>query len=178
MNFITEHLIITMEVSQDGEPSGPLFRPSKRRKFYRKRVDEENGDDDENPGTELSPPDTHNPNTVGSTSLLADHGDELPTPNRGVEDGNSFSIADLIRQRKLNQRKRVGVEFNSSLDRIATPSPVSELALIPKDETPEVIKAMGSRFAQQTGRVTEETNLHMYDSLSTRAAQRLQRRLT
>ena len=132
--------------------STDLFRPSKRRKFYRKRA--ENDDD---PVDALTPP-------IGPLSPSPDP-DETNQTTQDPESEQNISIADLLRQRKSIQRRKAGVEFTSSSYSTSTPPPSHALELVQKDEdtTPAAIKEMENRFAPQTGRVTEETDQHMYN---------------
>ena len=135
-------------------------RPAKRRKFYRKRATSE--DEESNAVSRPS----HSPSHLSPAQALHDPADDdvaSPPPIQG-DDQSTVSIADLLRLRKAAQRKRGGVEFTSAASN-ASPAPQPSTALIELEErqdVPENIKAVISRFAPQTGQVTEEADKHMY----------------
>ena len=135
-------------------------RPAKRRKFYRKRA---NSDDEES--NEVSRP-SHSPSHPSPAQALEDPTDDVASPPpTEADDQSTVSVADLLRLRKAAQRRRGGVEFTSAASN-ASPAPQSSNALVEFEEqqdVPENIKAVISRFAPQTGQVTEEADKHMYD---------------
>ena len=129
-----------------------LFRPSKRRKFYRKRVDA----DEDLPGS-ISP-------NVNSLEDVREQVASVSPSVADVADEPGISVAEILRQRKVAQRKRVGVEFTSTIPSGSDESQYSN-ALVQRDEDdiPSDIKSVISRFSPQTGQITEETDKHMYD---------------
>lgn len=136
-----------------------LFRPSKRRKFYRKRADTE--DDPTSDAAPLPPIATPELQTVDE--LIFQSGASRRTDDVAESEG-PISVADLIRQRKAIQRRRGGIEFtnlHSAASALSTGN--SNQALVEKhDETPADIKSVIERFAPQTGQVSEATDKHMY----------------
>lgn len=127
------------------------IRPAKRRKFYRKRVE-----DDEPENSALAPSET----LPLVTPLTLD---ELVTaqgvvPDAGVpEQISTLSVADIIRQRKAAQRKRAGIEFTNttSAPKSSSATPSLSTALIGKNEVAADIEAVVNRFAPQTGQVAD-----------------------
>lgn len=136
-----------------------LFRPSKRRQFYRKRTET----DDENlaPASPLAQ--SVSPAPAAPAPSMKEPEYAAPSSIHS-NDGPPFSVADILRQRKAVQRKKGGVEFTSSASSSSAPPQVSS-ALITKEEAedgiPTDIKSVISRFAPQTGQVSEETDKHM-----------------
>ena len=141
------------------EPAVPdLFRPSKRRKFYRKRT--ETDDEETTPVSQSADPASPAPEPAVPVEVY-EH--VAPSPIH-LNDEPALSVAEIIRQRKAAQRKRGGVEFTSS----AIPgsaSPQASNALVvqeeAEDDIPADIKSVIARFAPQTGQVSEETDKHM-----------------
>ena len=135
-------------------------RPAKRRKFYRKRANSE--DEQSNEVSQQS----HSPPHISPTQALQDPADDAASPPPiQADDQSTVSVADLLRLRKAAQRRRGGVEFTSAASN-ASPAPPPSNALIELEERQDVpadIKAVISRFAPQTGQVTEEADKHMYD---------------
>lgn len=126
------------------EESTEIFRPSKRPRVQRRRaaIEHDTYSDGENDRCR--------------SPLEA----ELPL----VEENEApLSIADILRRRKDAQRRKGGLEF--SLDATANPTSTSSttLAATPKQapRSPSE-QIMTTRFAPQTGLVTEETDKHMY----------------
>ena len=148
-----------------------LFRPSKRRKFYRKRA----GIHDDHPDS-LSPQ-LLSPTPAPLETQSPDRNGKTSASSSNEEEGGSASVADILRQRKTAQRKRAGVEFTSGVKTTAV-APSHEIVFRENDSTPDAVTLMGSRFAPQTGRVTEETDKHMYDVLPPVPLPSLQRPLT
>ena len=147
---------------QHEEPALELFRASKRRKVYRKKLGSESGDD-ENASAALShalPIAALEPMTVDE--LITQGGDG---PSTALRPDSEFqlSVQDIIRQRKASHRRRGGIEFSNHA--ATSPNPTDRTELVKKDdvedEIPEDIKSVISRFAPQTGQVTDETNKHM-----------------
>lgn len=125
-------------------------RPAKRRKFYRKRFEDEEPENSTIAASETPP----------SISLTLD---ELVIargilPGTELQDDNSASsIADIIRQRKAAQRKRAGIEFtNTTTAPKSSPATTSlSKALIGKDEVAADLEMVVNRFAPQTGQVAD-----------------------
>ena len=139
-----------------------VFRPAKRRKQYRRRNDE---DDEHTP----SVPETSTPQL--STDLYLEKSelprDDLPEVQASSASLEDISRSELLRQRKLLQRRRGGIEFTNRdesgekqmifVERSGRPTEQDEIA----DEIEKVV----NRFAPQTGQIAD-VNKHMYVILS------------
>ena len=143
-----------------GHRSEHLFRPAKRRKFYRKRTDT-----DEQDTTEVaSNPPTPASETQTVRAEPSRNGQPHNLPERAAPEDSS-AVAELIRQRKsLHRRKGAGIGF-TNLD-TSTARPTSflnqDVSAGAVDETPAKIRSVIERFAPQTGQVSEVTDKHMY----------------
>ncbi|KAL8850733.1 MAG: hypothetical protein Q9221_004301 [Calogaya cf. arnoldii] len=135
-------------------------RPSKRRRFYRKRADSPQGD-------QVVPAET--PGGSNSTLNLLSTDDKYagapydsfdPVDN---DDRPSLSVADILRRRRTTQRKRAGIEFTNAManrdssvvEAIAGDDPLDKEASFDK------IFTVVDRFAPQTGQVAD-VDKHMY----------------
>lgn len=135
-------------------------RPLKRRRFYRKHPDSLQDDQAalaETPATSNSTP---NPPSI-------DHTPAEPSihPLETIDDDDhpSLSIADLLRRRRVTQRKRAGIEFTnvpaveegSAVESVAGDGPLD------KEVSLDKILTVVDRFAPQTGQVAD-VDKHMY----------------
>jgi hypothetical protein len=122
-------------------------RPFKRRKFYRKRADDEyQVTPDRIPSvTPVTSDDPHSPYAVGE------------------HDGNDahLSVAEILRRRKAAQRRRGGIEFTNSATSKSSPG-VSESGreVTSRSDAVMEMEAAVNRFAPQTGQVAD-VNQHM-----------------
>ena len=117
-------------------PLVPAFRPTKRRKLYRKR------DSSAEPSTETA--------TVLSATTETLDDLILSASNQKSE----ISVADIIRQRKALQRKRAGIEFSTS--KLASRNSERRLDNAAQTSTDaEVEEPVKNRFAPQTGQVAD-----------------------
>jgi hypothetical protein len=125
----------------------PLFRPSKRRKFYRRRNDEES-------------PNHHGEivEQLTQTEESGELGGHLPSTKDGVE-GIEQPIGEILRLRKLGRARKGGIAFTEPIDhpRSTSGAPTEETsgALVIKDDTHDEITAVTGRFAPQTGQVVD-----------------------
>ena len=138
----------------EGENSSDLFRPSKRRKFYRKRTDAE----DEGSSTISSAPP---PASMTVDELISHHAHRTETEDRRTE-GEPLSIAEILRQRKAALRRKGGIEFTNSHTSTSTKPQTSDALVLKEDDTPADIKSVIGRFAPQTGQVSDVADKHMY----------------
>lgn len=159
--FVTSKIyIMDTDMQEDGLIPLDISRPAKRRKFYRKRS---NTEDNESSDTAIPPP-VASPDVQTVDELVSQVRRTLNDPN-DEEDEARLSVTNILRQRKAAQRRRGGIEFsnfNISSSAPATPHP-SDALMEREDEVPEDIKSVVSRFAPQTGQVSESVNdKHMY----------------
>lgn len=139
------------------ENNPETFRPSKRRKTYRKR---NNVEDEEAivkvPSAPLIPSEL-----LDIDELVAQH-----APNNrndtAVDGSPSLSVAELLRLRKSAPRRKGGIEFtehNNSTDK--TTQQQNNALKGNKVDPSADIKQVIERFAPQTGQVSEATDKHM-----------------
>lgn len=151
-------------MQEDGQFAPDLLRAAKRRKFYRKRSDagdNEASDAASQPGI----PSIASPELQTVDELISQNGGMSATDYRAIEEDGPFSVAQILRQRKAGQRRRGGIEFSNLTTSSSAPAtPLHSDALVEReDEIPEDIKTVVSRFAPQTGQVSESVNdKHMY----------------
>ena len=139
-----------------------LFRPAKRRRFYRKRTDADNDDDTSDCPTQS--PSAAPPELQTVDELISNAGDISRNEDQGQEDISALSVPELVRRRKAIQRRKGGIEFTNPTPSLSTSNgldPGEDLG-IEEDEVPANIKSVIERFAPQTGQVTASTDKHMY----------------
>lgn len=135
--------------------SGDLFRPSKRRKFYRKRNYAEGEDNAAASGS--APIASPEPITIDK---LDEHNGNDAYSQQGDEP--QLPIAEILRRHKATQRRIGGIEFtNLSTTPASTTPGVSDALVAREDASGEDLKLIGQRFAPQTGMVVEGTDKHM-----------------
>ncbi|KAI9756381.1 MAG: hypothetical protein M4579_003885 [Chaenotheca gracillima] len=172
-----------MEVEpQEQAATEPLFRPTKRRKFYRQRPGEPSEEEDRVATQSQRATATHAPRNVGGssfeTSEAADHDDE------GDARGAGLSMADILRFRKMARHRNSGIEFTNSSAPKGRSGAAYNRAMIPSsstgdgveggenEEIPEALSAVVNRFAPQTGQVSTDVNKHMMEYIETELARR------
>ncbi|KAL8782754.1 MAG: hypothetical protein Q9213_005132 [Squamulea squamosa] len=141
-------------------PIDEISRPFKRRKFYRKRAGSSHSDQAALPETQntsdiiprLLPMNKTSAKSPDNPCLTLDEDDSTPLP-----------VAEILRQRRITQRKRAGIEFTN-----VTTVPDSSLieaitgdGILDKDDTLDKILTVVDRFAPQTGQVAD-VDKHMY----------------
>lgn len=137
------------------------FRPSKRRKFYRKRADDHDEDNIEQPAEQV----IHLPTSITLDELVSSQGQ--PVSHSHLQEETTPSIADILRQRKALHRRKGGIDLTNE---------ITATKLLPLDaliqHTPAEINGITAdvekvvnRFAPQTGQVAD-VDKHMY-ALST-----------
>ena len=142
----------------DPEPSS---RPSKRRRFYRKRANAEDETNNEGTSIESRNGNSTEPLTVdemisqslGSTDTIAEGESEAPS-----------SVTEILRQRKVLQRRRGGIEFTNDTGNAAKDGPTEPGIKSPplvEDGAADKIMTVVNRFAPQTGQVAD-VDQHMY----------------
>lgn len=130
----------------------PVFRPAKRRKFYRKRDDEEDEPAEGSVVRQLETPRPDNELQDGRQG------------SRNDSEGSEQPVIEILRLRRLARARKGGIAFTEMTDspRSGSGTPLEQPsdALVVQDETPEEIKAVTGRFAPQTGQVAD-VNKHM-----------------
>ncbi|KAJ4396932.1 hypothetical protein N0V93_001154 [Gnomoniopsis smithogilvyi] len=152
-----------MDPSTAAETSEPqvVFRPSKRRKQFRQRAEENDNTADDATGQTGSTPST----TEGRDPRSQEREDD------GISNTEGLSVAEVLRLRNARKSKLKGVEFRpegpSKDGVIAEPSPA------PKDDVSEALElGMSRRFAPQAGLVGELVNKHMEEYIESELARR------
>ena len=137
----------------EGDNSSDILRPSKRRKFYRKRTHTE----DEG-STLLSVPPSQ---SMTVDELISHHAHLTETQDQRLDE-ETFSVAEILRQRKAALRRKGGIEFTNNHASTSTTAEASDALVVKEDDTPADIKAVIERFAPQTGQVSDVADKHMY----------------
>ncbi|MCJ1406056.1 hypothetical protein MMC19_000121 [Ptychographa xylographoides] len=140
------------------------LHPSKRRRIYRKRVNEEvDLNDNSSAPQEFSLPTA--PLTL----------DELVITKGALsEEQPDLSVAEILRQRKATQRRRVGIEFSNTTTASKNTSidPQLPQSLISNEDTIADMEAVINRFTPQTGQVVDVDNKHMMAYIDAELAKR------
>ncbi|KAI4100279.1 MAG: hypothetical protein L6R37_005565 [Teloschistes peruensis] len=132
------------------------FRPFKRRKFFRKRLE---------PGSDAEEDST----TKGNVQIDNTSEQPLPPSVDGREQTDveaQVSVAELLRRRRAAQKRRAGIEFSNSTpvgDSSGTIIPVAGDEILDNEENLNKILTVVDRFAPQTGQVAD-VDKHIGDS--------------
>ncbi|KAL8672417.1 MAG: hypothetical protein Q9168_003124 [Polycauliona sp. 1 TL-2023] len=137
-----------------------LSRPFKRRRPNRKPVDSPPRDQ----ALTAEPPCDSN-----STPRLPSTDDALAEPpvdnleDFDDDDQSSLSVVDILRRRRIAQRKRAGIGFTNAtvFPRDSAAEAIAEDAILDKDASLDKILTVVDRFAPQTGQVAD-VDKHMY----------------
>jgi hypothetical protein len=120
------------------------FRPVKRQKFLRKRVDESD--------------DVPTPENAVNEHRTAPR--ERQSDNTELQDfGNQSEVSNIMRSRKFQRMRRGGIEFSTSSSQSADKN--SNLALSTETTEEEILKARLDRFTAHTGQKVD-VDKHMY----------------
>lgn len=149
-----------------GTPSMDLFRPSKRKKIYRKRADADedaDADDVDIPSHASTIAAVPPPEPAAVDEPIAD----MSSPHIPSSEQDPPSIQDILRQRKAAQRRKAGIEFTNTSTNILGHQSASTALIKSDKEAGEdsvslEIERLVSRFAPQTGHVAEANDKHMY----------------
>ncbi|KAL8872063.1 MAG: hypothetical protein Q9174_002244 [Haloplaca sp. 1 TL-2023] len=153
----------------EGSVANDTFRPFKRRRVYRKRVDEEEASREE------SPSNCNRPNNVYQSD------ETCSQPLDRIDDGSKrdsqakLSIAEIIKQRKAVQRRRGGIEFSNATpvaESSNTPTIIST-EVLDNEESLDKILTVVDRFAPQTGQVAD-VDKHMMAYIDSELSKRRQ----
>lgn len=120
------------------------FRPVKRQKFLRKRVDESN--DVPTPESAVTEHNTTSQERPGDTTELQDV-------------SNQSEVSNIMRPRKFQRMRRGGIEFSTSSSQSADKN--NALVLSTEDTEAEILKARLDRFTAHTGQKVD-VDKHMY----------------
>ncbi len=139
---------------QDVTPES-LFRPSKRRKFYRKRADSDGE------GTAAQTTLIHDPPPAFPSPPVADPSRELASQDEEDRE-TQIPIAEILRLRKAAKYRKGGIEFTNSSRPLPSGTASSQPAgaLVERDRNAEEVQEVVNRFAPQTGQVAD-VNKHM-----------------
>ncbi|CAH0016166.1 unnamed protein product [Clonostachys rhizophaga] len=141
----------------DSQPLDTIrFRPSKKRKVYRSRADEDE-DDESDRRAQIPSASTTEPRAVASDFFGRDDSEETtPQP--------SSSVAAALRHRPARRGRLQGVGFSTRSHATTTDPASDERALVPRhgddDDAPAQI-GMANRFTQQTGLVSDIDDKHI-----------------
>ncbi|KAJ5475027.1 hypothetical protein N7539_008093 [Penicillium diatomitis] len=147
-----------METEVDNIPQN-LFRSAKRRKFARRRQD-----DDETPaGTATEPASENQANTS-----------QTPEPNQRNESDEGTHTAGVVRMRRPKALHKGGIGFSATA-RPSSKTGDTQIALVPTEEQEkETIQAMADRFQTYTGQA-EDVDKHMMAYIDAEMAKRFRR---
>lgn len=134
------------EVNFDPEP---VFRPVKRRRFARRRPD----DNSEDSSTAEGP--------VGESN---EH-DRVASPSQSAHDGDHHAgTTSVVRLRRAHPARKGGIGFSATSRSAKDGSRQTALGPV-EDQEKEQIQAMCDRFTGHTGQ-TVDVDKHMYGTLS------------
>ena len=127
-----------------------LFRPAKRRKFYRRH--NPNDDDNSMATSQSTERSTTIPRTAGS--YAAEGNSEVAVD---AEKNNHFTMAEILRRRQAARNRRGGIEFtnnpSSTMSEVETSQ--SSGAMVEKSDPAKEVQTVVNRFAPQTGQVAD-----------------------
>lgn len=144
----------------DSQPLDTIrFRPSKKRKVYRSRADDEDENDESDRHAQIPSASTTEPRAVASDFFGRDDSEETTSQP-------SSSVAAALRHRSARRGRLQGVGFSTRSHATTTDPASDERALVPRhggddDNAPAQI-GMANRFTQQTGLVSDIDDKHMY----------------
>ena len=146
------YIMDEMEVENNG-------RPHKRRRFYRKRTGNES-----NP---LDDPDDFvlQRNTTSVTPLLPEPAfpnTRISSDEVKIDIASHVPVAETLRQRKVAQRRKGGIEFSSASARVIPSATSTAVAIVEQDDVVDKFVSVTNRFAPQTGQVGTDVDKHMY----------------
>ena len=135
--------------------------PFKKRKFYRKRIGYEDEMPDNNTVTEPQPPPP--PAELLTLDEMISRNSEAGLLPIQEQQNATLSVAELLRQRKLLQRRRGGIGFANTSTTTSTTMPTAQIRHLEPEEQdpPSKFVTVADRFAPQTGQVAD-VDQHMY----------------
>ena len=138
-----------LEVSDIEEP---LFRPTKRRKYYRKYNGDDDGDSVAN-STSL----TAQTKSTELPLLNGDDGNQVTETAADDEDATCITIAEVLRRRQAARSRKGGIEFTNSANasKSESASPLPSRVLVERCDAAKELSTVVNRFAPQTGQVAD-----------------------
>ena len=147
--------MVSVEIPQEDQSVNlnEAFRPAKRRKFYRRRHDDDEGEGQDR--SELSP----EPLATVPLSI-----DELVDSHGGASEDTetqsnekALPLSELLRLRRAVQRRRGGIEFSNASNTSNEVGSVFETnnTLPENDDALADVDMVVNRFAPQTGQVAD-----------------------
>ena len=144
-------------MQKDTSSINPAFRPSKRRKFYRKRDDSDsNLEGDGIRSLSHGGPPAEVPTTLEE---LVEQARNTTGVEHEVDAEPQLSVTEILRRRRAARSRRGGIEFSNvghgtkaNSDTAQHPNAV---VVIDKDDSLAEIKTVVDRFAPQTGQVAD-----------------------
>ncbi|PYH28743.1 telomere length and silencing 1 family protein [Aspergillus neoniger CBS 115656] len=133
-----------------------LFRPGKRRKFQRRRPED---NDEESPSA------TEDVARVSESS----------TPPSWQDAPSSVPTAEILRSRRLQRARKGGIEFSATSRPLAGKNSQTAVSTVAEeDQENERLRAMCDRFTAHTGQ-TVDVDKHMMDFIESEMAKRYRR---
>lgn len=122
----------------------PIFRPVKRRKFARRRLD-----------------DTNDAGTAHDFTGESNEHDRAAPPSQSSRDGDQDTeTANVVRLRRAHAARKGGIGF-SATSRLGRDGSRQADPVSVEDQEKERVRAMGDRFTGRTGQ-TVDVDKHMY----------------
>ncbi|KZF24393.1 hypothetical protein L228DRAFT_266735 [Xylona heveae TC161] len=158
-----------VETQTDTPREDLVPRPFKRRKFYRKRVEEANDDDGNAVGTTMT---AEAPAAAPPTDPEGRENDQ-GSDNEGPD--KKLSVQEILRLRKAARNRRGGIGFANSTSStsasVGSGTVASSDALMESAATAEEVQAAVNRFAPQTG-MAADVDKHMMAYVEAELAKR------
>ncbi|KAF3764789.1 hypothetical protein M406DRAFT_291968 [Cryphonectria parasitica EP155] len=149
--------------SVDTNPSQVVFRPSKKRKHFRHRPEENDGATTGDATSQNVAP--HASTEDGEATTRDNNGSDEET-----KEANALSVAEALRLRNARKSRLKGVEFRP--EAAAKEEAKAELGLVPDEDGEAVELGVSRRFAPQVGLVGELVNKHMEEYIESELARR------
>ena len=146
-----------IRMQKDTSSTNPAFRPSKRRKFYRKRDDSDsNLEGDGIRSLSDGGPPAEVPTTLEE---LVEQARNATGVEHEADAEPQLSVTEILRRRRAARSRRGGIEFSNAGHGTKANSDsaqhINAIVLIEKDDSVADIKTVVDRFAPQTGQVAD-----------------------
>jgi hypothetical protein len=138
----------------------PSFRAAKRRKCYRKRADHPSDDE---PSSSVAHDSSTNTRSLTDPPVVQTLEDMIASASTSSVPEARSTLSDLLRQRKLLQRKRHGIDYSTTRSKSGQVEAASTELVRHNEEEDELLEQINSRFAAQTGTgVVAVEDKHMF----------------